>query len=69
MKSQTIKVQTMENTHEVIMSYGSIFAKEESGDSVHLYVGSEALNDAIDAYLANCDSKLQKRFMQALNEA
>lgn len=68
MKTVNILSHSMENVENVTMTYGLITAQEESGNQVHLYVGSEAMNNAIASYLTHCDREQQERFMQALTD-
>ena len=68
MKTVNIVSHSMENVEKVTMTYGLITAQEESGNQCHLYVGSDALNDAIVLYLTHCDRNVQERFMFALTD-
>ena len=68
MKTVNIISHSMENVEKVNMLYGLITAQEESGNQCQLYVGSEAMNDAVAKYLTNCDRDVQERFMQALTD-
>ena len=68
MKTVNIVSHSMENVEKVTMIYGLITAQEESGNQCHLYVGSDALNDAIVLYLTHCDRNVQERFMFALTD-
>ena len=66
MKTTSLISYTMENVSKVCILYGLFTTQEASGDQVHVYVGSEAMNDAVASYLTNCDREQQERFIQAL---
>ena len=68
MNTAHIISHTMEDVAKVCILYGLITAHEKSGNQCHLYVGSEAIDDAVATYLTNCDRSIQERFMQVLTD-
>jgi hypothetical protein len=50
------------------LDHGSIWATDGSGDSVNVYGGTDAINDAVAAYLPNCTRSTQERFLQILTD-
>ena len=68
MKRTNLVSYTVEDVSQVCITYGLFTAQETSGNQIHVYVGSEAMNDAVALYLTHCDREQQERFMQALTD-
>lgn len=50
------------------LQYGSIDATDASSESVSIYAGTDAINDAVAKLLPSCDRSTQERFMQILTD-
>ena len=50
------------------LQHGSINATDASSESVSIYAGTDAIDDAVAAYLLHCCRSTQERFMQILTD-
>ena len=51
-----------------LQPYGSIDATDASSESVSIYAGTDAINDAVAAFLPHCSRSTQERFIQIIND-
>ena len=51
-----------------LQHYGSIDATDASSESVSIYAGTDAINDAVAAFLPYCSRSTQERFIQIIND-
>jgi hypothetical protein len=50
------------------LEHGSVVAKDSSSEIVSIYAGTDAINDAVAAFLPYCDRSTQERFLQILTD-
>ena len=50
------------------LQHGSIDATDASLESVSIYAGTDAINDAVAAFLPYCPRSTQERFLQILTD-
>tara|TARA_A100001515_G_scaffold143998_2_gene146741 strand:+ start:2685 stop:2921 length:237 start_codon:yes stop_codon:yes gene_type:complete len=68
MNQTTVTRFQLSEHRSIKLDHGSIWATDGSGDSVNIYSGTDAINDAVAAYLPNCTRSTQERFLQILTD-
>ena len=68
MKKQTMTRYALGEHRSINLQHGSIDATDASSESVSIYAGTDAINDAVAAFLPYCPRSTQERFMQILTD-
>ena len=58
----------LDDNSQLTLSCGSVIASDSSAETISIYAGVDAIDDAIDKYLPLCDRSTQERFMQTLTD-
>jgi urate oxidase len=68
MKHTTNNHFQVDNQATISLTGGIITVQDNSDCSVSVFIGNEALNNAIAKHLPFCDRSTQERFMQVLTD-
>lgn len=68
MKKTTTTHFQMDDNRSINFEYGSIIATDSSDQTVSVYAGMDAINNAVANLLPTCDRSTQERFMQILTD-
>ena len=68
MKQTTTTHFQLGDNRSINLQHGSIDATDASSESVSIYAGTDAINDAVAAFLPYCSRSTQERFMQILTD-
>ena len=58
----------LDDNSQLTLSCGSVIASDSSVETISIYAGADAIDDAINKYLPQCDRSTQERFMQTLTD-
>ena len=58
----------LDDNSQLTLSCGSVIASDSSVETISIYAGADAIDDAINNYLPQCDRSTQERFMQTLTD-
>jgi hypothetical protein len=68
MKKTTTTHFQLGDNRSINLQHGSIIATDLSPETVAIYAGTDAINDAVAAFLPYCSRSTQERFMQILTD-
>ncbi len=68
MNQTTVTKFQLGEHRSITIDHGSVWATDGSKDSVNIYAGTDAINDAVAAFLPKCPRSTQERFMQILTD-
>ena len=68
MNKQTMTRYVLDEHRSINLEHGSIYATDASSESVSIYAGTDAINDAVANFLPYCTRSTQERFMQILTD-
>jgi len=58
----------LDDNSQLTLSCGSVIASDSSVETISIYAGADAIDDAIDKYLPQCGRFTQERFLQTLTD-
>ena len=68
MNKQIMTRYVLGEHRSINLQHGSIDATDASSESVSIYAGTDAINDAVAAFLPYCSRSTQERFIQIIND-
>ena len=66
MNKQIMTRYVLGEHRSINLQHGSIDATDASSESVSIYAGTDAINDAVAAFLPYCSRSTQERFIEIL---
>ena len=68
MKKEIMTRYSLGEHRSINLQHGYIDVSDASSESVSIYAGTDAINDAVAALLPYCSRSTQERFMQILTD-